>query len=54
VHKHEPARLVINLEPALVITGRVQNEQGVIHVMAETIIAMPSLGLPEQVSHDYS
>jgi error-prone DNA polymerase len=50
----EAARLVINLEPALVITGRVQNEQGVIHVMAEEIIAMPSLGLPAQASHDYS
>jgi error-prone DNA polymerase len=50
----EAARLIINLEPALVITGRVQNEQGVIHVMAETIIAMPSLGLPVQDSHDYS
>jgi error-prone DNA polymerase len=50
----EEARLVINLEPALVITGRVQNEQGVIHVMAEEIVAMPSLGLPAPASHDYS
>jgi error-prone DNA polymerase len=50
----EAARLVINLEPALVITGWVQNEQGVIHVMAETIVAMPDLGLPAQESHDYS
>ena len=33
----ESARLVINLEPALLITGRLQNEQGVIHVLAETI-----------------
>jgi len=50
----EQARLVINLEPALVITGRVQNEQGVIHVIAEKITAMPGIGLPAQPSHDYS
>jgi error-prone DNA polymerase len=50
----EEARLVINLEPALVITGRVQNEQGVIHVMAEEIVAMPGPGLPAQRSHDYA
>jgi len=50
----EQARLVINLEPALVITGRVQNEQGVIHVIAEAIAAMPGIALPPQPSHDYS
>jgi error-prone DNA polymerase len=49
----EEARLVINLEPALVITGRLQNEKGVIHVMAEEISGMPDLGLPEQASHDF-
>ena len=49
----EEARLAINLEPALVITGRLQNEKGVIHVMAEEIAGMPGLGLPEQASHDY-
>ena len=49
----EEARLVINLEPALLITGRLQNEKGVIHVMAEEIEGMPSLGLPAQDSHDY-
>jgi error-prone DNA polymerase len=49
----EEARLVINLEPALVITGRLQNEKGVIHVMAEEIAGMPDLGLPVQGSHDY-
>lgn len=49
----EESRLVINLEPALLITGRVQNEQGVIHVMAERIEAVPELGLPAQASHDY-
>lgn len=49
----EEERLIINLEPALVITGRLQNEQGVIHIMAEKIIALPALGLPEQASHDF-
>jgi error-prone DNA polymerase len=49
----EESRLVINLEPALVVTGLLQNEQGVIHVMAEKISGMPDLGLPMQASHDY-
>jgi len=49
----EEARLVINLEPALVITGRLQNEKGVIHVMAEKIEGMRDLGLPVQASHDF-
>jgi error-prone DNA polymerase len=49
----EEARLVINLEPALLITGRLQNEKGVIHVMAEEIAGMPDLGLPVQESHDF-
>jgi error-prone DNA polymerase len=49
----EKARLVINLEPALLITGRLQNEKGVIHVMAEEIRGMPDLGLPAGGSHDF-
>jgi len=49
----EERRLVINMEPALMITGRLQNERGVIHVMAEEIAGMPDLGLPLQASHDY-
>jgi len=49
----EAMRLVINLEPALLITGRLQNEEGVIHVMAEVIEAIPELNLPTQDSHDY-
>jgi error-prone DNA polymerase len=49
----EECRLAINMEPALMITGRLQNEQGVIHVMAEEITGMPDLGLPAQASHDY-
>ncbi|HND62375.1 MAG TPA: error-prone DNA polymerase [Opitutaceae bacterium] len=49
----EERRLVINLETALVITGRVQHESGVIHVMADEIVAMPTAGLPAQESHDF-
>ena len=49
----ESARLIINLEPALLIAGRLQNELGVIHVLAETITALPVGGLPAQASHDY-
>ncbi|MDB6128700.1 MAG: polymerase alpha subunit, partial [Verrucomicrobia bacterium] len=49
----EELRLVINLEPSLMITGRLQNEQGVIHVMAEEIVALPAGGMPAQSSHDY-
>jgi error-prone DNA polymerase len=49
----EECRLVINLEPALLITGRLQNEKGVIHVMAQAITGMPDLGLPLEASHDY-
>ena len=49
----ELLRVVINLEPSLMITGRFQNEQGVIHVMAEEIVALPAEGMPAQASHDY-
>ncbi len=49
----EDCRLIINLEPALVITGRVQNESGVIHLMAEEITVLPAVGLPAQASHDF-
>jgi error-prone DNA polymerase len=49
----EQERVVINLEPALIITGKVQNEQGVIHLMASEIAELPNLGLPAQASHDF-
>jgi error-prone DNA polymerase len=49
----ERHRLVINLEPALVITGRVQNEENVIHIQAERIEKLPRSGLPAQASHDF-
>lgn len=49
----ERHRLAINLEPALVIEGRLQNEEGVIHVRAERIEKLPDVGLPAQGSHDF-
>jgi error-prone DNA polymerase len=49
----EKLRLVINLEPALLITGRLQAEEGVIHIQAEHIERLPELGLPAQASHDF-
>lgn len=49
----ERERMTINLEPALIITGRLQNEEGVIHVVAEHIEALDAKGLPSQESHDY-
>ncbi|MEO7600408.1 MAG: error-prone DNA polymerase [Opitutus sp.] len=49
----ERLRMVINEEPALYITGRLQNQDGVIHVKAETIKALNLAELPEQASHDF-
>jgi len=49
----EQYRLVISLEPALLITGRVQAEEGVIHLQAERIEKLPATGLPAQSSHDF-
>jgi len=49
----ERYRMVINLEPALLITGKLQIAEGVIHVMAQTIDRLPVDSIPEQASHDY-
>ena len=51
----ERYRLVINQEAALVITGPVQNEEGVIHIKAEHItpLARSGVTVPEQASHDF-
>lgn len=49
----ERYRLVINLEPALVITGKLQNEAGVIHVVAECVEGLSQLSVPVASSHDY-
>ncbi len=49
----EQRRMVINEEPTLRITGRLQNDTGVIHVKAERIEALNLAGLPSQASHDF-
>jgi error-prone DNA polymerase len=50
---YERHRLLINEEPSLRITGRLQNQSGVIHVQAEQIERLQLSELPVQVSHDY-
>lgn len=49
----ESQRLVITQEPALCITGKLQNLHGVIHVKAEKIEALTEAALPAQASHDF-
>ncbi|MDX2187953.1 MAG: error-prone DNA polymerase [Opitutaceae bacterium] len=49
----EARRLVINLEPALIISGILQNDRGVIHILAEDIRALDDQDVPESSSHDY-
>lgn len=50
---YERHRMMINEESSLRITGRLQNQAGVIHVQAETIEPLAVAGLPAQASHDY-
>ena len=49
----ERLRLVITQEPALKITGPLQNVAGVIHIRAERIEPLRDASLPEQTSHDF-
>jgi error-prone DNA polymerase len=49
----EARRLVITQEPALRITGKLQNLHGVIHVKAQKIEALAEAALPAQASHDF-
>jgi error-prone DNA polymerase len=49
----ERRRLVITQEPALRITGIVQNVSNVIHVKAVKIEPLCESGLPTQASHDF-
>lgn len=49
----ERQRLVITQEPALRITGKLQNQHGVIHVRAEKITALAEAMVPAQASHDF-
>jgi error-prone DNA polymerase len=50
---YERLRLVINEEPNLRISGRLQNQAGVIHVKAENIEPLIVADVPVQASHDY-
>ncbi len=52
-HLYERHRMVINEEPTLRITGKLQNKNGVIHVQAEEIERLVLAEVPAQLSHDY-
>ncbi len=49
----EKRRLVITQEPFLRITGRLQNDDGVIHVKAARIEPLLDHALPAEASHDF-
>jgi error-prone DNA polymerase len=49
----ERCRLVITQEPALLIAGRLQLHDGVIHLQAEEIRALRCDDLPAEASHDF-
>ena len=49
----EKHRLVITQEPALKITGRLQNVAGVVHVKTEQVESLREADLPAQTSHDF-
>ena len=49
----ERQRLVITQFPALIIEGRVQAKDGVIHVLAENFVPLRAGELPAQASHDF-
>lgn len=49
----EANRLVVTQNPALILEGQVQNQDGVMHVNADRIEALRSTNLPEQTSHDF-
>jgi error-prone DNA polymerase len=48
---YERERLTLSMEPAVVITGKVQRSEGVVHIIAERIAALPDL--PNGGSHDW-
>lgn len=49
----EKFRIVINQEPFLIISGKLQNLENVRHVKAERIASMGEYGLPKSASHDF-
>ncbi|HWA24653.1 MAG TPA: error-prone DNA polymerase [Lacunisphaera sp.] len=50
---YERHRMVINEEPSLRITGKLQNQAGVIHVQAELVERLNLDAVPAQASHDF-
>lgn len=49
----ERNRLIITQEAALKISGRLQNQSGVIHIAAEVIEPLREADLPATASHDF-
>jgi error-prone DNA polymerase len=49
----EQFRLLITQESALVIRGRLQSHQGVIHIKAEQVNPLARAELPVEASHDF-
>jgi len=49
----EKHRMMITQEPALKITGRLQNVEGVVHVKTESVVPLREADLPAQTSHDF-
>ncbi|MCH6256100.1 error-prone DNA polymerase [Puniceicoccaceae bacterium K14] len=49
----ERMRLVITQEPYLIISGKLQNQKGVIHVKADKIEAIEVKGRPASASYDF-
>jgi error-prone DNA polymerase len=49
----EKHRLVLTQSHALAITGRLQNQDGVIHIKAERFEPLAPVELPEATSHDF-
>ncbi len=49
----ERLRLVITQNPALIVDGKLQHQDGVIHVKADSIRPLRCADLPEQASHDF-
>lgn len=49
----EKHRLIVTQNPALILEGPVQIQDGVVHVKVERIDALRASGLPAQTSHDF-
>jgi error-prone DNA polymerase len=49
----EKRRLIITQHPALIVEGKVQTREGVIHIKAERIEPLLATDLPAAASHDF-